>query len=123
MENRSPHHLRAHVTTRTEEEATVLARGLLEAHLAACVHLRPVRSLYRWQGAIHSDEEHELVITTTEARWEALLAFVRARHTYEVPQIIATPIRHGHSAYLAWVDDCTTAREERNGGGAESPVG
>lgn len=108
-------HLLVHVTTRSEEEASRLARGLLEARLAACVHLRAVRSLYRWEGAIQSDDEHELTITTTAARWEALVELVRAQHSYEVPQIIAVPIRHGLSSYLAWVDECTASPSEAEG--------
>jgi periplasmic divalent cation tolerance protein len=114
MANETP--LLVHVTTRTEAEAALLARGLLEARLAACVHIRPVRSLYRWEGAIQSEEEQELAITTTEARWEALVEFVRAHHSYQVPQIVALPITHG-LAPVPRVGGASALRSPRHGEG------
>ena len=40
-------------TTGSREEAQRIARGLLDAHAAACVNIvGPVESIYRWQGAV-----------------------------------------------------------------------
>lgn len=85
--------------------AEALAAALLEAHLAACVSLLPaVRSLYRWRGRIEQAGEVMLLIKTTAARYAALEAFLRARHPYELPEILAVPASHGLAEYLAWVD-------------------
>ena len=35
---------------------------------------------------------------------------VRALHSYEVPEVLALPIRAGSAAYLAWLAE-STARE------------
>ena len=81
-----------------------LADTLVEKHLAACVNiLAPCRSAYRWKGAVQHDEEHPMLIKTTEARYAALEQAIRAGHPYELPEIIAVPIGRGLPAYLDWV--------------------
>lgn len=81
-----------------------LARGLIDARVAACVSVWPGgRSIYRWKGAVHDDAEHLLVAKTTRARYAALEAAVRAAHPYEVPEILALPAARGLPEYLAWV--------------------
>jgi periplasmic divalent cation tolerance protein len=81
-----------------------LADALIEKRVAACVNiLAPCRSVYRWQAKLQHDEEHPLLIKTTEERYAALEAAIRAGHPYELPEIIALPIERGLPAYLDWV--------------------
>ena len=63
----------------TEDEAEALAAGIVEAHLAACVQIQRVRSLYIWQGVLHREPEWVLHIKTVEARYAAIEAFSRER--------------------------------------------
>lgn len=89
--------------------AHALAGALVEARLAACVNiLAPCRSVYRWQGKTENAEEVPVLIKTTAARYAALEAAIRARHPYELPEIIAVPIDRGLPAYLDWVAAETT---------------
>ena len=84
--------------------AEALAEALVDARLAACVNiLAPCQSVYRWQGAVDKASEVPLLIKTTEARYAALEAAIRARHPYELPEVIAIPITQGLPDYLAWV--------------------
>lgn len=84
--------------------AHALAGALIEARLAACVNiLAPCRSVYRWQGKTENAEEVPVLIKTTAARYAALEAAIRARHPYELPEIVAVPIERGLPEYLAWV--------------------
>ena len=84
--------------------ANRIALAVVEAGLAACVNLLPrVQSVYRWQGNIESASEVPLLIKTTDARYEALEAAIRARHPYELPEIIALPVAQGLPDYLAWL--------------------
>lgn len=86
------------------EHATRIARGLVEARLAACVNaIGPVRSTYRWQGSIEEATELQLVIKTSEARYEALERWLREHHPYSEPEIVALPILQGSASYLEWV--------------------
>lgn len=84
--------------------ARALAAALVEQRLAACVNiLAPCRSVYRWQGKVEDAEEVPLLIKTTASRYAELEAAIRARHPYELPEIVAVPIGRGLPDYLAWV--------------------
>ena len=84
--------------------AEKLADALIAGRTAACVNiLAPCRSVYRWKGAVQHDEEHPLLIKTTAERYPALEAAIRARHPYELPEIIAVPVEYGLPQYLNWV--------------------
>jgi periplasmic divalent cation tolerance protein len=92
------------VTTPTAERAAEIARAVVEERLAACGNVVPgLRSIYRWQGAVHDEAEALLVLKTTRARFEALRDRVLALHPYEVPEVIALPIEAGSAPYLAWI--------------------
>ncbi len=76
------------VTAASEAEAEHIAKSLVEHKLAACVSLSPIRSIYTWQGEIHSESEWQLLIKTDLAKFEALKTKVQELHSYEVPEII-----------------------------------
>jgi periplasmic divalent cation tolerance protein len=83
-----------------------IAHMLVEEQLAACINLIPgVSSVYRWQGAVHQDEEILLLIKTTQPVFTRLEQRIRALHPYELPEIIAVPIRTGLAEYLQWIND------------------
>lgn len=83
-----------------------LAEILVSERVAACVSLLPaVQSVYRWQGAVHKEPEALLMIKTATARYDELQRVILREHPYELPEIIATEIRHAHAPYLDWVLD------------------
>lgn len=86
------------------EVAPALARGWVEAGVAACVNLVPgVRSIYAWQGAVCDDAETLLICKT--ARAEALADAIRADHPYDTPEIVVLTLDDARTdaRYLAWV--------------------
>lgn len=96
------------VTTMTDsrEEADGLARGAVEARLAACGQvLGGVTSTYWWRGEIETAGEWMIVLKTTAARYPALEEFISRRHSYDTPDITAVPLSAGSAAYLAWVSE------------------
>lgn len=87
-----------------------LARGLVEARLAACVNvLAPCRSFYQWEGDLREDGEVPLFIKTTAKLYPAVEAYIHAHHTYELPEIVALEVTAGLPDYLRWVADSTVA--------------
>lgn len=97
-----------HCTCPDDASAARIADALVAERLAACVSRLPgVRSSYRWQGAVEHADEVLLLIKTTAARLDALVARIQALHPYELPEVIAVEATGGASAYLAWVADET----------------
>jgi periplasmic divalent cation tolerance protein len=96
------------VTCGSEEEATNIAKALVEERSAACVNMiSPVRSIYRWEGRIWDEKEWMLVIKTQKRRFEELEKKVKSLHSYSVPEIIALPIVEGFASYLKWLKENT----------------
>ena len=97
------------VTAGSADEAARIARTLVEERLAACGNVvGPIRSIYRWQGAVEEADEHLLVLKARAADVAALEARVRTLHSYDVPEVIALPVVGGSAAYLAWLADATS---------------
>ena len=93
-------------TAGSEEEAGRIASLLVERRLAACVQMvGPLVSRYRWQGEVEEEREWQCLAKTTRAAYEAVEAAIREAHSYDEPEIIATPIVAGSAGYLAWVDE------------------
>lgn len=84
--------------------AQTIAEALVDERLAACVQCLPgVRSTYRWQGVVTTDNEVLLFIKTTAGALDALTRRVLDLHPYDVPEVIAVPVERGHATYLDWV--------------------
>lgn len=90
-------------TVASDEEARRLAAGLFDQRLAACVQTLPIQSTYRWKGAVHNEAEKLLLIKTKAALYPEVEAFLRAKHTYETPEIVWIPIAGGSAGYLQWL--------------------
>ena len=98
-------------TVGSEEEAGRIALLLVERRLAACVQVvGPIVSRYRWQGAIEEEREWQCLAKTTGAAYGAVEAAIRAAHSYDEPEIVATPIVAGAAGYLAWIEENVSAR-------------
>ena len=92
-------------TAHSEEEAGRIAALLVERRLAACVQvIGPVVSRYRWQGEVEEEREWQCLAKTTRAAYDVVEAAIREVHSYDEPEIIATPIVAGSAGYLAWID-------------------
>jgi periplasmic divalent cation tolerance protein len=101
-------HVVALSTLPSLEKAAALARTLVEERLVACANvIGPIRSIYRWQGAVEDATEHLLLLKARAADVAALETRVRALHSYAVPEVLALPIRAGGADYLAWLTDAT----------------
>jgi periplasmic divalent cation tolerance protein len=87
------------------EQGRDLATALVRDRLAACVNAVPrVSSTYRWDGKIEHADECLLLIKTTRDRFEALEQAIKARSSYELPEIVAVEIERGSDEYLRWVE-------------------
>ncbi|MBW0103585.1 divalent-cation tolerance protein CutA [Pseudonocardia sp. KRD291] len=95
-------------TTDSEKAALALASGAIEARLGACAQIvGPVTSVFRWEGAVQTEPEWRVEIKTAADRVPELTEHLRRQHTYDLPEIIATPIEGGSADYLTWLVDET----------------
>ena len=93
------------LSTSGESEAPVIAKALVEEHLAACVNITGVTSVYRWKGDLCQDREQLLIIKTIRERVDAVISRIAALHSYELPEMIVLPITGGYLPYLQWLED------------------
>ena len=91
-----------------DEEAERVGRTVVEERLATCINiLGPIRSIYRWKGSIESAAEVAVILKTTEATANALIARIAALHSYDVPCIVTWPVDKVLASYAEWVEDST----------------
>jgi len=106
------------VTTPDVKEAERIGQTLLGKRLAACVNIMPsIRSRFWWRGQIERCDETLIIIKSKSEVFDEIVESVRAIHSYEVPEILALPVKDGFSEYLAWIDDAVKRRghQEKSG--------
>jgi len=91
-------------TIDSEAGAVRIAETLVTEGLAACVQVAgPITSVYRWSGALERATEWSCTAKTTDAGLGAVITRIRALHSYQQPEIIATAVTTGDPEYLEWV--------------------
>ncbi len=90
-------------------DAARLARGAVEARLAACVQVDgPVISHYVWQGRREHAQEYRLVFKFLPEQAAALEAWVLSRHPYDTPEWVVVRAEHVSEKYLSWARATST---------------
>jgi periplasmic divalent cation tolerance protein len=100
-----------YVTASGRREALAIGRAVVKARLAACANVIPgMRAVYWWAGRVQSGTEAVLILKTTAPRLPALIARVKALHSYDCPCIEAFRVSRGFAPYLDWVRAETAPR-------------
>ncbi len=98
------------VTDADAERLVALTRTLVEERLVACgQHVAPIRSVYRWEGAVHDEAEARVALHTRRSLVDAVVARAVELHAYDVPCVLAVPLVGGNPAYLRWIVQETRA--------------
>ena len=84
--------------------ADKISTSLLQDHLVACVQSHTVQSKYRWNGTLETSEEILLQMKTKASLFEEVKVQIEILHSYDVPEIIMTPILDANKDYLKWID-------------------
>ena len=90
-----------------DDEADRIASVLINKKLAACVQMIPVNSRYVWNGEYCADKEVLLLIKCRRDNYQEIERTILENHSYELPEILLTPVIGGYSKYIDWIDaDC-----------------
>ncbi len=92
------------ITAADAEWLAGFTRSLVEDRLAACGHLlTPIRSVYRWDGAVQDEAEARVALHTRRGLVPHIVARTEDEHPYDVPCVLALPVVDGNPGYLRWV--------------------
>lgn len=111
-------YLQVQTTTDSRAEAIELARVAVESRLAAYAQVAgPMSSTYWWNGEVERAEEWLVMLKLPADRYDELADLLTERHSYDEPEIVATPIIRGSASYLTWITEETRPRpaERANG--------
>jgi periplasmic divalent cation tolerance protein len=104
-------YLQVQTATDSRAEAMELARVAVEARLAAGAQVAgPVTSTYWWDDGVERAEEWLVMLKLPADRYDELAALLAERHSYDEPEIVATPIIRASETYLTWVTEETRPR-------------
>jgi periplasmic divalent cation tolerance protein len=93
-----------YVTAKDEAEAAKIGEAVVRERLAACANvLGPIRSFYWWEGQVQDDREAVLVLKSRAPLIDALVARIKALHSYSVPCVVALEISQGNPDFLRWI--------------------
>ena len=84
--------------------AEQIAKELIEKNLAACVSIKEIKSIYKWQGNIEENKELELTIKSLPENLNKLTHILKEKTTYEVPELIYK-IFDSENSYFQWIKE------------------
>ncbi len=94
-----------YITAGNLEEARRIGKKLIEEHLAACVNIFPISSIYRWKDDIEESNEFGMIVKTKTEKVKEIEKRVKQLHSYEVPCVIEFKIGEGSAEYLKWIEE------------------
>ena len=84
--------------------AEQIAKTLIEKELAACVSIKEIKSIYKWQGKIEENKEFEITIKSLPENLNKLTLILKEKITYEVPELIYK-IFESENSYFQWIKE------------------
>lgn len=94
-------------TFEVREEAKKMADMLVDEKLVACGQICEIESFYTWKGEKVVSKEFLLTLKTRESLFKEVEKFIKKHHSYEVAEIVATPIYSTTKEYGEWIENCT----------------
>lgn len=92
----------------SKEAAQRIADAVVTRRLAACCWVSgPITSTYWWQGKLEQAEEWVCTMKTRKELYDELEKAIKEVHTYDTPEVLATPIVAGNKSYLDWIENET----------------
>ena len=90
-------------TESSNANALRMAKLLIQNKLAACVSIKQIFSIYKWDDDIEETKEFEIIIKSKPEFKDNLIEFLKKISTYDVPQIIYKKY-YSEMKYCDWVN-------------------
>ena len=91
-------------TASNPQEASDLAKYLLDSNLIACANIFPAHTaLYNWEGEVQEGQEVAMLMKAPADLFSAIEAAIKERHSYDTPCIVALDVEHVHAPFADWV--------------------
>ena len=84
--------------------AEQIAKELIERKLSACISIKEIISIYKWQENIEENNEFELTIKSLPENLNELTLILKEKSTYEVPELIYK-IFDSENSYFQWIEE------------------
>ena len=84
--------------------AEQIAKSLIKRNLAACVSIKEIKSIYKWEKKILENKEFELKIKSLPENLNKLTHIIKEKSTYEVPELIYK-IFDSENSYFQWIKE------------------
>ena len=80
-----------------------MGKLIIESHLAACVNVWPIESIYFWENKLIEDNEAVLLIKTNESKIAEIEELILKNHFYATPFIGSIDVRRFNHEYKEWM--------------------
>ena len=90
-------------TESSKTNAVRMAKLLIKEKIAACVSIKQIFSIYKWNNDIEEIKEFEITIKSKLEFKDYLIEFLNKNSTYDVPQIIYKKY-HVEMKYYDWIN-------------------
>ena len=90
-------------TESSRTNALRMAKLLIQNKLAACVSIKQIFSIYKWDNDIEETKEFEITIKSKVDFKDFLIEFLNKNSSYDVPQIIYKKY-HAEMKYYHWLN-------------------
>lgn len=87
----------------TQFEADNIVNVLLTKGLIASAQFKEVDSKFVWKNELVCTSECEVICYTRKCAFNDIVKVIERNHSYEVPQIICTPIELSNEKFKDWV--------------------
>ena len=89
-------------TVSSQLMAEQIAKELIKSKLAACISIKEIKSIYKWQGNIEENKEFEITIKSLPENLNELILILKEKISYEIPQLIYK-IFDSENSYFQWM--------------------
>ena len=90
-------------TESSRANALRIAKLIVQKKLAACVSIKQIFSIYKWNDDIEETKEFEITIKSKPEFKDYLIEFLNKISTYDVPQIIYKKY-NSEMKYYDWIN-------------------